>query len=293
LQLGILDQRLYSLMVVMALVTTAMTGPLLSAIYPRKRIERDVEEAQQAALGTPTAHRVLVHLDADGAVDDVVDVGADLARARPGCELVLSRLVAYQTRLEVGTGLSGELLEMTRVMSELDQIAAGYRARGLVVKVHARLSADPASELLAHVVATRPDMVVVAADHPGLAQLRSDPAWRLVAVGEVPAEWSAIGVRLPRGDASADAVLQTAAALALAHGAIITVDTGGRPSRRASAAVEELNRRGLRAGFGTGPVDGLQVATDDAHIMVRAEADAALEEPAEWVAALPEPAALS
>ncbi|MGI5460899.1 cation:proton antiporter [Streptomyces sp. CA-249302] len=34
-QLGILDTRLYSLMVVMALVTTAMTGPLLEAVYPR------------------------------------------------------------------------------------------------------------------------------------------------------------------------------------------------------------------------------------------------------------------
>ncbi|MEU3337910.1 cation:proton antiporter [Streptomyces sp. NPDC006668] len=35
-QLGILDARLYSLMVVMALLTTAMTGPLLQAVYPRR-----------------------------------------------------------------------------------------------------------------------------------------------------------------------------------------------------------------------------------------------------------------
>ncbi|MFJ9894809.1 cation:proton antiporter [Streptomyces sp. NPDC091280] len=34
-QLGILDGRLYSLMVVMALLTTAMTGPLLEKVYPR------------------------------------------------------------------------------------------------------------------------------------------------------------------------------------------------------------------------------------------------------------------
>lgn len=34
LQLGLLDGRLYSLMVVMALVTTAMTGPLLQLLYP-------------------------------------------------------------------------------------------------------------------------------------------------------------------------------------------------------------------------------------------------------------------
>jgi len=40
-QLGVLDQRLYSLMVVMALVTTAMTGPLLRWLYPSQRITRD------------------------------------------------------------------------------------------------------------------------------------------------------------------------------------------------------------------------------------------------------------
>ena len=34
LQLGILDSELFSLMVVMALVTTVMAGPLLSLIYP-------------------------------------------------------------------------------------------------------------------------------------------------------------------------------------------------------------------------------------------------------------------
>jgi Kef-type K+ transport system membrane component KefB len=39
-QLGILDARLYSLMVVMALLTTAMTGPLLEAVYPRRLAEQ-------------------------------------------------------------------------------------------------------------------------------------------------------------------------------------------------------------------------------------------------------------
>ncbi|MFD0430977.1 cation:proton antiporter [Streptomyces zhihengii] len=38
LQLGLLDADLYSLMVVMAVVTTAMTGPLLARVY-RKPVE--------------------------------------------------------------------------------------------------------------------------------------------------------------------------------------------------------------------------------------------------------------
>jgi Kef-type K+ transport system membrane component KefB len=41
LQLGILDQKMYSIMVVMAVVTTAMAGPLLNLVYPPSRIEQD------------------------------------------------------------------------------------------------------------------------------------------------------------------------------------------------------------------------------------------------------------
>lgn len=40
-QLGVLDQSLYSLMVVMALVTTFMAGPILRLIYPSGQIELD------------------------------------------------------------------------------------------------------------------------------------------------------------------------------------------------------------------------------------------------------------
>jgi Kef-type K+ transport system membrane component KefB len=42
LQLGVLDTRLYSLMVVMALVTTIMTGVLLSLVYSERRIRADL-----------------------------------------------------------------------------------------------------------------------------------------------------------------------------------------------------------------------------------------------------------
>lgn len=52
LQLGFLDDQLYSLMVVMAIVTTMMTGPLLSVLYPRGRVEQDV--AELAATTSPS-----------------------------------------------------------------------------------------------------------------------------------------------------------------------------------------------------------------------------------------------
>ncbi|MFC0527576.1 cation:proton antiporter domain-containing protein [Phytohabitans kaempferiae] len=50
LQLGMLDRGLYSLMVVMALVTTAMAGLLLPFVYPPERVRRDAAEPDAAAL---------------------------------------------------------------------------------------------------------------------------------------------------------------------------------------------------------------------------------------------------
>ena len=51
LQLGILNKSLYTLMVVMAIVTTGMAGPLLKVIYPNRIMERDIAEADRSALG--------------------------------------------------------------------------------------------------------------------------------------------------------------------------------------------------------------------------------------------------
>ncbi len=50
--LHILDPSLYSLTIVMAIVTTARAGPLLRLIYPERFVLGDIAEADRAALGT-------------------------------------------------------------------------------------------------------------------------------------------------------------------------------------------------------------------------------------------------
>jgi Kef-type K+ transport system membrane component KefB len=49
LQLGVLDARLYSLMVVMALVTTAMAGILLRLVYPEHLVRKDTAPSATAS----------------------------------------------------------------------------------------------------------------------------------------------------------------------------------------------------------------------------------------------------
>ncbi len=58
LELAVIDQQIYSLMVVMALVTTAMTGVLLRLIYPEERMRRDM-------AARDTAMRALADRGAD------------------------------------------------------------------------------------------------------------------------------------------------------------------------------------------------------------------------------------
>jgi Kef-type K+ transport system membrane component KefB len=292
LQLHILDQNLFSLMVVMALVTTAMTGPLLAVIYPPRRIERDIAEAERAALDIPDAHRVLVVVDTPDD-DAIVELATDLVGARRPAEVVLSHLVAYQPRLELGGGLSGELLEMTRVMAELDRLADQVRTRGLTARVLTRLSTDPVADLRAQIAAVDPDVVVVSAANPARESLLSTVAGRLVTVGEAPTAWPFVAIRVDRGAPDRDviAALQVAAHLAAAHEAELVIDAAGRLPRRVGAAVEELTRHGGRVRLDLDPTQPRVVVTAGAvagaHFAVRSEHDLELDEPAGWIALLP------
>jgi Kef-type K+ transport system membrane component KefB len=54
LQAHLLRPRLYALLIVMALVTTAMTGPLLNWCYPRNRLRQDLAAAERAARADVT-----------------------------------------------------------------------------------------------------------------------------------------------------------------------------------------------------------------------------------------------
>src|SRR4029078_12741520 len=49
-QLGVLDDELFTMLVLMALITTAMTGPLLKRVHSDRVMQRDIAAAARAAL---------------------------------------------------------------------------------------------------------------------------------------------------------------------------------------------------------------------------------------------------
>jgi Kef-type K+ transport system membrane component KefB len=283
LQLHILTKPLYTLMVVMALVTTAMSGPLLKAIYPDRVMQRDLAAADRAQLAGGPAYRILVLIDQPETAGPLVDIGADLAATRPGSELALVYLVSFRTdkRLELGAGLGGELLQMTLVMGQLHAFTERAAARGAPATVFSRFSEDVAGELSAYVAAAEPDTIVLDADHASYedeayAAIRSDGRTRLVtASGPTPTAPSAVAVYSGHGG-DASAALNVAAQLAAARH--LTLVLAGADTRRSRSEVAELTHRGIEARSGPPPEGALLVVGEDsaaasagaAHLIVRA-----------------------
>jgi Kef-type K+ transport system membrane component KefB len=263
LQLHILTKPLYSLMVVMALVTTAMSGPLLKWLYPERTMQRDLAAADRALLGGGPAHRVLVVIDKPESAGPLVDLGADLAATRPGSELVLAHLVSLggAGRLEVGTGLGGELLQMTLVMGQLNGLAERAAARGAPALVRSRFSEDVPGELPGYVAAAEPDTVMVHSDGEAAGALRVDDRTRLITARlPWPQDPSAISVYHGHGPDAA-AALDVGAHLAAARQReVVVVSAEGR---RARSVVADLIRRGIPASPGQPPDGALIIAGED------------------------------
>jgi Kef-type K+ transport system membrane component KefB len=274
LQLHILSKPLYALMVVMALVTTAMSGPLLRWIYPNRVMERDRAVADRALLVGGPARRIVVLVGQPETAGPLVDIGADLAATRPGSELILAHLVSVRGagRLELGTGMGGELLQMTAIMGQLHALAERAAARGAQAVVFSRFSDDVTGELPAYVAAAEPDAVVLDSGGPGneaLAAIRADAETRLI-ISRVPGpdQPSAVAVYSGHG-ADAAAALDVAAQLAAAR-RLELVLVGGE-GRRARNAAAELTRQGISASSGPAPDGALLVGSEDGASGVRAE----------------------
>ncbi len=306
LQLGILNKPLFTLMVVMAVVTTGMAGPLLKVIYPDRIMERDIAEADRAALGKVAAHRILVLIEDPATAGPLIELGARLAACRPNSELVLSHLVAHRAvgRLEVGAGLGGELLQMTQTMATLKNLAAETGPDGVTATVQSRFSADVRAELPGYVAAAEPDTVVLRPGSADGAALSRDGAAQLVyALRPLPpAPTAAVArwVRSPDGDAA----VQVAAQMAVAGGLDLVLTP---PGRACASLAADLTKRGLAARAGKQPAGAIVVApatglvagdpdgsadrdTDvllaDAHLAVTAGTNEASDDMDHWVQAM-------
>jgi Kef-type K+ transport system membrane component KefB len=247
LQLGLLSRDLFTMMVVMALVTTVMTGPLLNFAYPARRVARDIAEAERAALGDQAVDRILVLSRPDAANEVPLELAiAMLAGSRPA-EIVIADLQPQGRPLEMGSGLSGELAEMAAAMERQEVLVRRGHELGVPVRVIAHPSGDVREDLVELVQVLAPQGVVTWSDDPSrdaVLAAADCPATVVAAGTETLPHGAAIAVRWS-ADSDGEAAVLLGARLAVTRGVPLQLhDEGG--GRRLNAVRTALEQRGIR-----------------------------------------------
>ncbi|WP_232661460.1 cation:proton antiporter [Pseudonocardia sp. TRM90224] len=247
-QLGILDQNLFTLMVLMALITTAMAAPLLNLVYPARIVNREIAEADAAELGEVAAFTVVVAI-ADGAeTEALARIASEIAGREQPARVVLCRFIPARASLEIGSGLGNELAMITEAGDAMRAVAAQVEASGRVqVSVIARFSTDPVADLETVAATAQADVVLApeTAAHDGTPPALPSAARGLVSIGSAGSD-GRVTVVLD-GTAGARAAVRLGAHIAIARGVPLLVgSTDARAAaKRARDTIELLRRRGV------------------------------------------------
>lgn len=164
---GVLNDTLFTIMVVMAVVTTVITEPGLRLFYPDALLNRDIAEAERAARGVQEAYRVVLLVEDPPATTVPARLAAALARSATPAEVVLARFVPPGPAPELGAGLSAQLLEMTGAMEAMASLEREVQAAGVACDVVTRFADRAGSpgdaDLAARLSSLTPDLVLLTA----------------------------------------------------------------------------------------------------------------------------------
>ena len=179
-ELGVLSDELFAMLVVMALVTTILTEPLLRVVYPDKVVANDIAAAERRALATATAPRVLVLMrDPVGTTADLRARHRRMLDCTTGFDVVLAGLLTAPDRsvrpLEVGIPVVPDFAAIASAVERLNELGSSLTGAG-AVSVLCRFSADPAADLEAMSENANADLVLVDSGDRLLGEsLRSAP----------------------------------------------------------------------------------------------------------------------
>jgi Kef-type K+ transport system membrane component KefB len=214
---GVISDGTYTMLVIMAIVTTAMSGPLLKFVYPDRWLQRDIAEAARTGGGD----RVLVVIDDPAVALPLVEVAIGFSGARRDAEVQLVRLV------DPAVGVAG----IADALAETDALRQRVVDAGGTCTVISRVSADWAGDLVAEAARLAPDAVICGPNDDGLVPTLTEAGTDVVLVRGTPADSGVIAA--PGGGSNADrAALEVAARLALHRGSELRVDGASSRLRR-------------------------------------------------------------
>ena len=167
LSAGAISPKLFSMLVLMALVTTFMTGPLLRLIDPHGRLsspaEEELEEAVEAPALAARIHSIVVAPQDDRNLDALIAIAEPLARSQPPRELVVVEV------LRPANLVAGRLRDadnVTRANRRLARERQLLIQDGVSTRVAAFTSGDPGRDYVRLASRDRVDLIILDGRRP-------------------------------------------------------------------------------------------------------------------------------
>ena len=145
LEKGVISDALFAMLVIMALVTTFMAGPMLKLLDPKNEygapVEEELEQARRVSIAEfpelPVPEKsILVAPSSSAAMAQLRALAEPLALSEPPRELIVARLVQPPKRADLSGGLQEQNKLLTGATNEvtfarLDLMDKGIAARGV------------------------------------------------------------------------------------------------------------------------------------------------------------------
>lgn len=151
LTLGVISSALFAALVVMALVTTFMAGPLLRLIDPRNEFGAPPEAELAAATidrpegVAPVGGAILVAPQNASALDQLLALALPLARSDPPREIIIARLVRPPSAIR--GGLQSQARRLREATEQVERARVGLLDSGIPTRGVAFTSADTGRDL--------------------------------------------------------------------------------------------------------------------------------------------------
>ena len=165
LDLHVISQTLFTMLVIMALVTTFMTGPLLKLLDPKGTLSAHPEEEFLAGERDEafTGHSILVAPQDPLRLEPLLAIAEPLARSQPPRELILAGLVVPS---RIATGLASNDRELRQASQELDRRRTALREHGIEARAVAFTTPDAGEDLVRLTSDERIDLVLMDGRRP-------------------------------------------------------------------------------------------------------------------------------
>jgi hypothetical protein len=152
---GVITPALFAALVIMALVTTLMAGPIVRLLDPQNRFgeppEEELQAARQLSLDQSVEapeRSILVAPQTAEALEQLLAVAEPLARSEPRRELTLVRLVRPPRGAGVRGGLQTEERLLREASDQVQHVRLDLLDRGIAARAVALTSAHAGRDLV-------------------------------------------------------------------------------------------------------------------------------------------------